>query len=309
MTMPKVSVIIPTYNREHCIAEAIESVLAQTYGTTEIIVVDDGSTDRTAERVAAYGDRVTYIHQENAGPSRARNRGIRESSGELIAFLDSDDLWLSTKLARQVEEFLKDDELGIVATPVVFRFPGRKMRANIGSMDTAALREHFLDTFLMVTSTVMVRRRCLEEVGLFNEALCYAEDMDLFYRIVRAYGAKMLGDYLTVNRRAPNSNLVTDTSRRERLVADSLVCIDRIFSYPENRNKERKKRDRYRTFFRWIGMSDVHANPRFARTYLWKALSYKPWDYRLYWPLALSFLLAGRLRPYLRKARLRLSRS
>src|SRR3954464_15397715 len=96
-TMPNsellVSAIIPTYNREHVVGRAVESALRQTYARTEVIVVDDGSTDRTLEALRVYGDRITVITQKNGGPAAARNSGIRASNGQLIAFLDSDDLW------------------------------------------------------------------------------------------------------------------------------------------------------------------------------------------------------------------------
>lgn len=291
----KVSVVIPVYNRDYCIAEALDSALGQTYRNTELIVVDDGSTDRTAEAVAPYRGRVRYLYQQNAGPSRARNRGVRESTGDLVAFLDSDDLWMPQKLDRQVEAFRADDGLGIIATAVVFRSPSREVKAAMPSMETEALREHFLDGFLMVTSSVMVRKRCFDDVGLFDESLFYAEDMDLFYRIARAYRARMLGDYLTVNRREPERNLMTDPSKRERLIADTTASIERIFSFPENRHRRARKQNRYRTFFRWIGLSDLYANPRFARKYLFKALSYRPWDYGIYKPLLQSFLINGSL--------------
>ena len=97
-----VSAIIPTYNRAHLVTEAIDSVLAQTYPHIEVIVVDDGSTDDTMARLAPYGSRIRVIRQENAGPAAARNKGIAASSGGLVAFLDSDDLWLPAKIERQV---------------------------------------------------------------------------------------------------------------------------------------------------------------------------------------------------------------
>jgi glycosyltransferase involved in cell wall biosynthesis len=91
--MPKVSVIIPTYNSARYLPEAIESVLAQTYRDFEIVVIDDGSTDNTKEVVAPYLDRIIFLEVPNGGPAKARNRAIRKSSGEYVAFLDADDIW------------------------------------------------------------------------------------------------------------------------------------------------------------------------------------------------------------------------
>src|ERR1700678_803249 len=100
--MPTISVIIPTYNRADLIGQALESALAQTHPADEIIVVDDGSTDDTERVVAQYAGQVRYMRQVNAGPSAARNRGIQAASGDFIALLDSDDLWVKDRLERQL---------------------------------------------------------------------------------------------------------------------------------------------------------------------------------------------------------------
>ena len=118
MTPPVVSVVLPTYNRAALLPRAVESVIAQTYGDWELIVVDDGSTDETAAVVSAYGtklgDRFVYLRQENRGSSAARNRGIEASRGRFVAFLDSDDEFAPTKLARQLALFERYPQLGLV---------------------------------------------------------------------------------------------------------------------------------------------------------------------------------------------------
>src|SRR6059058_153404 len=111
-----VSVVIPTFNSADYLAQAIQSVLAQTYQDFEIIVVDDASTDTTEEAVRPYAKRICYVRQEPGGPSMARNRGILQARGELIAFLDADDLWRPTKLARQVEYLKCHPEACLVYT-------------------------------------------------------------------------------------------------------------------------------------------------------------------------------------------------
>src|SRR5688572_25071133 len=103
--MPRVAVIIPSYNCQRYIAYTIDSVLNQTLNDLELIVVDDGSTDRTQEIIASYGSPVRLIAQANAGVCAARNRGIREATSDFICLLDHDDYWFPDKLARQVEEF------------------------------------------------------------------------------------------------------------------------------------------------------------------------------------------------------------
>ena len=115
--MPKVSVIIPAYNSSGFIEDALESVFKQTYRNYEVIVVDDGSTDKSAEIIGSFSDkRIIYIYQENHGVSVARNKGILESKGEYIAFLDSDDLWLPEKLEKQVAILNNNKNTGLVYT-------------------------------------------------------------------------------------------------------------------------------------------------------------------------------------------------
>ena len=109
---PRVSVVIPTYNRAGCLPRAIDSVLAQTFDDYEIIVIDDGSSDNTSEVLAAYGDRVCVVKQVNQGVSAARNHGIRVARGEFVAFLDSDDEWLPRKLEAQVQYLNSHSDVG-----------------------------------------------------------------------------------------------------------------------------------------------------------------------------------------------------
>jgi glycosyltransferase involved in cell wall biosynthesis len=111
---PLVSVIIPTFQSARYIVEAVESVLGQTYAPIEIIVVDDGSTDDTRERLRPYFDRLRYVYLENSGPSKARNHGVRLARGELIAFLDADDRWLSNKLETQIRCLMNEPTAALV---------------------------------------------------------------------------------------------------------------------------------------------------------------------------------------------------
>lgn len=111
---PQISVIIPVYNRERYLAETIESVLAQTYRPIEIIVVDDGSTDKTADVARRLSENIRYFYQSNSGCSAARNKGIEIALGSFISFLDSDDLWVEEKLSRQMTVFDSDSDLDMV---------------------------------------------------------------------------------------------------------------------------------------------------------------------------------------------------
>ena len=187
---PQVSVIIPTYNRGPYIAEAIRSAQAQAYANVEIIVADDGSTDETAEIAAGFGDAITCVHLPHSGqPAVTRNRGLEKASGELIAFLDSDDQFLPNKLTLQVAALAEHPEAGCVySNGHFFRDdPAQSSGYVLDGMPTpsgeilgALLRGNFL-----VPSVVLVRRTCLEAVGLFDEdpALFVAEDYELWLRV------------------------------------------------------------------------------------------------------------------------------
>jgi len=113
MIYPTISVIIPVYNREQYVAEAIRSVLAQTHPATEIWVIDDGSTDNSAAVIQAFGDTVRYYRQPNGGAAAARNQGVELATGDFLAFLDSDDRWLPHKLALQLAEFEQNPDLAM----------------------------------------------------------------------------------------------------------------------------------------------------------------------------------------------------
>ena len=112
--MPQVSVVIPTYKRAQFLDEVLQSAFNQTFKDFEVIVVNDGSTDQTKQLLEEYGDKIRYIFQENSGPAKSRNRGIKESLGKYIAFLDADDVWFPLKLEKQIRMFRECPELAMV---------------------------------------------------------------------------------------------------------------------------------------------------------------------------------------------------
>lgn len=183
-----ISVIIPVFNAKGYLAECIDSVLAQTYRSIEIIVVDDGSTDGSAEILSGYGDRVTLVRQRNAGASTARNRGAAHAKGEFLAFLDSDDAWDATKLEKQVA--LLNMHTKAVATYCDHRTIDAQ-GAVIGSTEalecprsSGRIAEDLIRGVRIKSPTlVMVRRSAFDELGGFDPTLRYAEDHDLFIRL------------------------------------------------------------------------------------------------------------------------------
>ncbi len=191
--MPKVSVIIPTYNRANYIGEAIESVLAQTYQDYEIIVVDDGSTDNTRKVLEQFDGHIEYIYQENRGEAAARNTGLLVSKGEYLVLLDSDDTILPQKLERQVAFLDTHPSVGVVYSDLYFvdedgkqlmlhsAYKGKK--GDSGNVLEALIRR---GNFIPVHSA-MVRRSCFDVVGQFNESLFIGTDWEMWLRLAEQY--------------------------------------------------------------------------------------------------------------------------
>jgi glycosyltransferase involved in cell wall biosynthesis len=181
---PCVSVIIPTFNRAWCLARAIDSVLNQSFSDFELIVVDDGSSDDTARLLAGYGTPLIVIRQPNRGVSAARNAGIVAARGHWIALLDSDDHWLPTKLADQVDWLSDHPDHRICQTEEVWIRDGRRVNPKKRHRKYGGhIFERCLPLCLVSPSAVMMARSLLNEVGGFDEALPACEDYDLWLRI------------------------------------------------------------------------------------------------------------------------------
>ena len=198
---PSVSVIIPTYNRGWILREAIDSVLAQDYSDFELIVVDDGSTDNTRDILDAYGRKIIVLHQPNRGVSAARNRGIAASRAQLVAFLDSDDLWLPQKLTRQAEFFQSNPEALICQTEETWVRNGVRVNPKKRHQKPSGMIfEPSLALCLVSPSAVMIRRSLFDTVGLFDESLPACEDYDLWLRISCRHPVFLLDDPLIIKR-------------------------------------------------------------------------------------------------------------
>ncbi|MEW6170798.1 MAG: glycosyltransferase [Candidatus Omnitrophota bacterium] len=187
---PKVSVIIPTYNRANYIVETIDSVLAQTYEDFEIIVIDDGSTDNTEDTINKYNGKIRYFYQENKGTAAARNFGISKARGEYIAFLDDDDLWLSEKLERQTAILDADKQIGFVCSAGYKIDEHNNNKISSWQRNGNANRTTFESLYernFVYNLTVLIRKRCIEEVGGLDETLIVSQDYDLWLRVAKKH--------------------------------------------------------------------------------------------------------------------------
>ena len=198
--MPTVSVIIPTYNRHELVREAIASVLTQSFSDFELIVVDDGSEDSTADVVQEFPE-IHYLYQPNRGVSAARNYGVLLSTGDLIAFLDSDDLWRPQKLEQQVRFFSQRPDAQICQTEEIWLRNG--VRVNPHNKHRKADSDLFarsLELCLVSPSAVMMRRELFARMGGFDEDLPACEDYDLWLRIAATLPVHLLDTPLVIKR-------------------------------------------------------------------------------------------------------------
>jgi len=187
-----VSAVIPVYNNEAYIADAVKSVLSQTLLPTEIIVVDDGSTDGTAAALRTFGSSIRYVYQQNRGEPSARNRGIRESTCEYIAFLDGDDLWLPNKLELQMEYLRRHPTCALVYTDMSTFNENGVIDASVKELYQMSLPEGrvFPELFmrsLFGSGSVVFCRECLDRVGYFDEDLLVGSDYEMWLRIARHF--------------------------------------------------------------------------------------------------------------------------
>jgi glycosyltransferase involved in cell wall biosynthesis len=225
--MPRVSVIIPTFNRSKKVVRAIESVLNQSIKDFEIIVVDDGSTDNTNQALARYMSTIKYIRQlVNRGVSAARNIGIKSSTAPWIAFLDSDDYWLNEKLSVQME--FVDSNPGTVAcqTEEIWIRNGRRVNPKRKHKKPSGnIFKESLKLCLVSPSAVALKRSLFEEVGLFDETFPAAEDYDLWLRISCRYPIYLIDKGLVVKEGGHEDQLSRRFAGMDRFRIKAIVSL------------------------------------------------------------------------------------
>jgi len=200
-TLTKVTVIIPTFNRGYCVAESIQSVLDQNFRDFELIVVDDGSADNTAEVINQFSDIHKISISKNRGVSFARNLAMKQARGEWIAFLDSDDLWQKDKLAIQMKWIECNPDYHAIYTDEIWIRNGvrvnpmRKHRKYSGD-----IFRHCLPLCIVSPSSVLLRGELLSEIGGFDESMPVCEDYDLWLRISMRFPFHFIEDKLIVKR-------------------------------------------------------------------------------------------------------------
>ncbi|MEM6837285.1 MAG: glycosyltransferase [Cyanobacteria bacterium P01_C01_bin.120] len=271
--MPKVSVIIPAYNAVAYLPQTINSVLRQTFTDYEVLIVDDGSSDNTADWAAQIRDsRVKLISQPNQGAGAARNTGVKNAQGDCVAFLDADDLWEPTKLAKQVERLDQQPEVGLVHTWITIANPDGSLSDRTMQTDGEGHIWNQVVVYnpLKCGSTAMVRRQCFEELGYFDQSLKYSEDWDMWIRIARNYAFSVIAEPLTYYRIHPFN--------KSKNYEGQLKCfrqiIDKAFESPPKQYRHLKNRSYARAHLHaaWRAFSsDAHER---ANALLFQAVAY-----------------------------------
>lgn len=226
--MPKVSVIVPTYNAMSYIAETVASILNQTFTDFELILIDDGSSDGTAQWITQVADpRVKAITQENKGKAQTCNIGIRLAQGEYLAFLDHDDLWQPTKLEKQVNCLDQDPDAGLVTTWLTIIDGQSKVTSDVmaSSVEGQVWQQVIEKNSIHSASIPLIRRRCFETVGMFDETLFPSEDWDMWIRIAARYTFAVVKEPLTQWRQHANNT----SNDAQKMLRAGLSVLEKNF--------------------------------------------------------------------------------
>lgn len=220
--------IVSTYNRSRFVREALDSVLRQSFKDLEVIVVDDGSSDNTPALLKAYSALIYYVYQKNRGRSAARNTGIRFARGEYLAFLDDDDLWLPGKLERQVGFLEAHSEIALAHTftelmdengRTLEKEAGKHLRSYLQAARLGYTYEGMSRMCVMYTSSVMLRKSCLDRVGLFDPGIEAFEDWDIYLRLALKYNIGTIPEPLVRIRVHPQHSTQGEFTRGRLKVA------------------------------------------------------------------------------------------
>jgi glycosyltransferase involved in cell wall biosynthesis len=295
--IPKISVIIPTYNHGGYVGKAINSVLNQTYKDYEIIVVDDGSTDNTRRLIDAYGNQIKYIYQENQGLASARNTGIQASQAKYVAFLDADDWFAEDNLQIKMSfmeshpdavwvysdwQYLDDKGNYLEKGSTIFKYAQKRLTGHI--FEELVYSRNFVSP-----CTVVVKKAILEDVGYFDPEVICQEDLDLWLRISLKYPAHYIDKALVYVTALPGS-LSRDFSK---WVSGNAVIVDKVKHLIPDDLKNRGRildkiiADKHtflgRDFFQ-KGQFDKAINE------FWQSIRHLPFQKRIYWLMLMAII-------------------
>lgn len=281
MPVPLISVVIPVYNGELTIRETVKSVIDQTFSDFELLVIDDGSTDSTLDILSKFEDpRLQIFSYANAGPSASRNRGIAHASGELISFIDADDLWTPNKLESQWKALRENPDAAVAYSWTDFIDErGHSIGIGIHRTVNGYVFPRLLEFFFIGSgSNALLRKPVFDEVGQFDEALACAEDLDMFLRLAARYQFSAVPQPQILYRIIDNSRS-RNVIRQER---DTLKVLDRAFAHEPGRSYLHLKRDTYANQYIYLASHALRGVPDrqqglMAARFIWRAIKSNPW--------------------------------
>ena len=295
---PKISVVIPTYNEACFLPRSINSVLNQTYKNIEVIVVNDGSSDDTESVVNSFSDtgRVKLINQVNSGVSRARNNGVENSSGELIAFIDSDDYWLKDKLEKQIEVYNAHNDLVLITAAE------RLVDVNENLISSPPLKIrcfdkpcNYRDHFLYGNSSIgfsptswMMPKMIFNQLGGFKEGII-SEDYEFLIRLTE------IGDFYVISERLVDYTVRSNSLIRSDMSREYLSLIHVISLHREKYNFVQYRKRLFTVYYEW-SKARVFANDKNALNTVVRCFLYNPFDYRAYVLLAKAVIKKALIR-------------
>ncbi len=266
--MELVSVVIPVYNGASTIAETVNSVISQTHSNLEIVVINDGSKDSTLEIIESIPDaRIQVLSYPNAGLSESRNRGIRQSKGRFISFVDADDLWMPDKIELQLKALQDSPQSGLAYSWVDY-IDGSSQFIRVGShfelegyILEALIKRNFIDN----GSNVIIRRNVLDKIGFFDKSLSASEDWDMWLRIAEIYPFVCVPKVQVLYRSHPGT-MSSDTTNLARM---TLLVTDRFFARNPHL-KDKIAAQSYADRYRYLAFKCIESYP--SRDNGWMAI-------------------------------------
>lgn len=237
---PLVTALIPTYNRAAYVTKAIDSALAQTWPSVEVLVINDGSPDNTDEVLAAYGDKIRVVNQANAGLSRARNAGIEQAKGEFIALLDDDDIWLPQRLSIQMPHMLANPDVGLIGGAArLIDSDGEPVGTHTPRTgEPIEVRPKALFTANRISCpTALVRRSALFEAGLFDPDITYAEDYAMWLKISERHRILTCREQVALYRVWSNNMTHANNADKARWISSHILVRERALQASERLRK------------------------------------------------------------------------
>jgi glycosyltransferase involved in cell wall biosynthesis len=282
---PLVSVIIPAYNASAWITETISSVLEQDFNDYEIIVVNDGSTDETADVIASFGDKVKCIHKKNGGQASARNAGIKIAKGKYIAFLDSDDLWIKEKLKLQLELIKTSDVKWVYSDAIAFDNHNKKPLykfSEISKQYNGDILKSIFKSCFIPSPTPIIQSTVFSEVGLFNEnsSMRNREDWEMWIRIASIYPIALIPAPLAYYR-VHSANSTSRESLYARMIGN-IAVIEEAALRESKRLGPIKNSVLSMIYFSYGLTQALEGNESEARKMFYKSILQTPFQVKLY---------------------------